>query len=85
MVGFDGQGNGTIILDHGGGITTRYLHMYASGFLIAVGQHVTAGQTIARVGSSGNSTGCHLHFETRTGGVPSDPVPFMAARGVILE
>ena len=77
-------GVGVIAVDHGAGITTRYLHMYASGILVRTGQQVTAGQQIGRVGSSGNSTGCHLHFEVLIDGNPTDPEPFMAGVGITL-
>jgi len=82
--GFDGAGNGTISIDHGGGVTTRYLHMYDSGMLVQTGDKVTAGQQIARVGSSGESDGCHLHFEVRVDGKNVDPAPFMAEVGIQL-
>jgi hypothetical protein len=82
--GFDRSGNGYIKIDHGGGIVTRYLHMYDSGMLVQTGDKVTAGQQIARVGSSGESTGCHLHFEVQINGENVDPQPFMAAVGVPL-
>jgi murein DD-endopeptidase MepM/ murein hydrolase activator NlpD len=76
-----GYGN-EVILDNGGGISTAYGHIVNGGFLVKAGQTVQAGQQIAKVGSTGWSTGCHLHFETRVGGAATDPVPFMAARGI---
>ncbi|MFC3690454.1 M23 family metallopeptidase [Aquipuribacter hungaricus] len=76
---FDRAGNGTITVDHGGGVQTTYLHMYDNGMLVRVGDQVQAGQQIARTGSSGQSTGCHLHFGVIVNGTPTDPVPFMAA------
>ncbi|WP_066517196.1 M23 family metallopeptidase [Curtobacterium ammoniigenes] len=76
-----GYGN-EVIIDHGAGISTAYGHIVNGGFLVSAGQHVVAGQQIALVGSTGWSTGCHLHFETRVNGAAVDPVPFMAARGV---
>ena len=79
FAGFDSAGNGTIQIDHGGGISTAYLHMYASGIQVRVGQTVTAGQIIGAEGSSGTSTGSHLHFEVRQDGRPIDPVPFLDA------
>ena len=82
--GFDSGGNGVIAIDHGGGVTTRYLHMYDSGMLVQVGDKVTGGQQIARVGSSGQSTGCHLHFEVQVNGENIDPAPFMAEVGIQL-
>lgn len=78
-----GYGN-FILINHGGGLSTGYGHIVDGGILVHVGQQVSAGQQIARVGSTGQSTGCHLHFETRPGGTAVDAVPFMAARGVRL-
>jgi murein DD-endopeptidase MepM/ murein hydrolase activator NlpD len=84
-VTFAGNGGGygnEVILDNGGGISTAYGHIVDGGIMVSAGQHVTAGQQIAQVGSTGWSTGCHLHFETRVNGAAVDPVPFMAARGI---
>ena len=67
------------------GVTTGYGHIVGGGILVSWGGTVTAGQQIAKVGTTGNSTGCHLHFETRPGGVAVDPVPFMAARGINIR
>lgn len=79
--GFGTYGN-WVLLDHGNGIQTGYAHN--STLLVNAGQTVTAGQVIALVGSTGASTGCHSHYETRTGGARVDPEPFMRARGVTL-
>jgi murein DD-endopeptidase MepM/ murein hydrolase activator NlpD len=77
------SGYGTLIaLDHGGGVLTRYAHMYPADVLTAVGQTVVAGQQIGRIGSYGDSTGCHLHFEVLRGGGFTDPLPFLASVGV---
>lgn len=68
-------------IDHGGGVSTLYGHLQYTPS-VGYGQGVGAGQVIGYVGSTGNSTGPHLHFETLVGGVPQDPRPFMANRGV---
>ncbi|PPG43741.1 M23 family metallopeptidase [Pseudoclavibacter sp. RFBA6] len=85
FAGFDSAGNGTIKLDHGGGIGTNYLHMYESGILVREGDTVNAGQQIARVGNTGQSTGCHLHFAVVQNGELIDPAPFMAQFGISLN
>ncbi|MFO0609373.1 MAG: M23 family metallopeptidase [Polyangiales bacterium] len=67
---YGGYGN-AIIVDHGGGMQTLYAHQ--SAFAVGEGAHVTAGQNIGFVGSTGNSTGPHLHFEVLIHGTPVDP------------
>jgi len=76
-----GYGN-LIIIDHGNGISSAYGHMERSGIYVANGQQVAAGQNIAGVGTAGGSTGCHLHLEIRRGGIATDPVAFLATKGV---
>lgn len=76
-----GFGN-LIVIDNGGGVQTYYAHMYPAGILTAVGQSVTPGTQIARVGSAGSSEACHLHFEVRIKGERTDPAAFLAERGV---
>lgn len=71
---YGGYGN-AVIVDHGGGITTLYGH--TEGFYIVNGQAVQKGQPIAAVGSTGLSTGPHLHFEVRKDGEPIDPAQFL--------
>lgn len=78
-----GYGN-FILIDHGGGVETAYGHIRDGGIGVTVGEKVVAGQPIAQVGSTGASTGCHLHLEVRVNGVQIDPYPFLAARGVIV-
>ncbi|GAA4193492.1 hypothetical protein GCM10022219_15340 [Microbacterium oryzae] len=82
--GFDSGGNGYLRIDHGGGIVTRYLHMYDNGMFVDVGDEVKGGQQIAEEGSSGQSTGCHLHFEVLVDGENVDPADFMAEVGITL-
>ncbi|MGR6469281.1 M23 family metallopeptidase [Rhizobium sp. PAMB 3182] len=64
-------------IDHGNGITTRYGHM--SKILAHVGQMVDVNDVIGQVGSTGRSTGSHLHYEIRKGGQAVDPMPFIVA------
>ena len=71
-----GYGN-MVEVDHGNGLSTRYGHM--SKIEVKVGQHVKIGQTIGRIGSTGRSTGPHLHYETRIDGEPVNPQKFLRA------
>ena len=73
----DGGSGNTIIIDHGGGITTLYFHIMNGGILVKEGQTVKAGDVIAKVGSTGLSTGPHLHFEVRKNGVRQDPLNYV--------
>lgn len=67
----------TVELEHTGAVVTRYSHCSAS--LVRVGDHVNAGTPIATVGSSGLSTGPHVHFEVLRHGTSVDPIKFLAA------
>jgi murein DD-endopeptidase MepM/ murein hydrolase activator NlpD len=69
-----GYGNMTLI-NHGGGLSTLYGHQ--SSISVSAGQSVTQGQVIGYVGSTGKSTGCHLHFEVRVNGNPVDPTGYL--------
>ncbi|MGI6122626.1 MAG: murein hydrolase activator EnvC family protein, partial [Acetivibrionales bacterium] len=71
-----GSGN-TVIIDHGGGITTLYFHIKNGGILVKEGQKVAAGDVIAKVGSTGLSTGPHLHFEVRKNGTRQNPLDYV--------
>jgi murein DD-endopeptidase MepM/ murein hydrolase activator NlpD len=71
-----GYGN-MIEIDHGGGFTTRYGHLSAIG--VSAGQQVAPGAVIGRVGSTGRSTGPHLHYEVRIDGEAVDPQRFLKA------
>jgi murein DD-endopeptidase MepM/ murein hydrolase activator NlpD len=80
--------NGTlgnfIQIEHGDGTSSGYGHIMPGGIHVSIGQHVDPGQPIAQVGTTGASTGCHLHFIIRVGGVLTNPVPFMRARGITI-
>ncbi|HZK39639.1 MAG TPA: M23 family metallopeptidase, partial [Clostridia bacterium] len=74
--GNSGLGN-RIVINHGGGIKTRYGHCLSGSISVKAGQRVSAGQAIARVGSTGNSTGPHLHFEVLVNGSAVNPLPYI--------
>ena len=69
-----GYGN-LVVVDHGNGLATAYAH--ASAILVSVGQSVAQGETVSLVGSTGNSSGPHLHFEVRVNGVAVDPLLYL--------
>ena len=74
--GWRGYGH-TVVIDHGNGIKTRYAHMYPGSITVRVGQRVYQGQQIGRIGSTGNSTGPHLHFEVLVNGYKVNPYPYI--------
>lgn len=69
-------------VDHGGGMATLYCHL--SALTVAPGEVVGAGQQLGEVGSSGNSTGPHLHLEVHLGGVAVDPIGWLATLGAVM-
>jgi murein DD-endopeptidase MepM/ murein hydrolase activator NlpD len=72
-------------IDDGGGITTIYGHMIWDSLMVQPGTIVVAGTPLGLEGRTGEATGCHLHFEVEVNGVPVDPEPFMADRGLPLK
>ncbi|MEM8696248.1 MAG: M23 family metallopeptidase [Pseudomonadota bacterium] len=72
-----------IEINHGGEIQTRYGHL--SRILVEPGARVTRGQLIGRMGSTGRSTGSHLHYEVRIAGRPVNPMPFMTSGAYLAQ
>ena len=73
---YNGYGN-CVIIDHGGGMWTLYGHIREGGLKVKVGDNVARGDIIAESGSTGRSTGPHLHFEVRIDGKAVDPMPYL--------
>ena len=81
--GWNSGGYGNLVeVNHGRGIETRYGHL--SQILVSPGQQVKRGQLIARMGSTGRSTGSHLHYEVRIEGRPVNPIPFMKSTDYLV-
>lgn len=71
-----GYGN-TVMIDHGNGVVTLYAHQRSGGIKVSEGQNVSKGDRIGTVGSTGYSTGAHLHFEVRINGTPANPMDYL--------
>ncbi len=80
--GYNGGYGNYIRIDNGDGVGTGYGHIQYGGLLVGSGQWVNAGQMIALEGDTGNSFGCHVHFEVYVNGSTVNPVPFMAQYGI---
>ena len=72
---YGGYGN-AVVIDHGGGLSTLYAHQ--SSIAVSVGQSLVVGDTVGYVGTTGYSTGPHLHFETREWGTPVNPMNYLS-------
>jgi len=79
-----GYGN-LVVLDHGAGVSTYYAHLASIAPNVTAGATVWTGQQLGVEGTTGTSTGNHLHFEVRQNGTPIDPIPFMLERGAPLN
>ena len=75
VAGWSGGYGNLVVIDHGGGLSTAYAHQ--SRIAVKVGDPVTQGGLIGYIGSTGHSTGPHLHFEVRVNGVARDPLPYL--------
>ena len=84
-VGFDRSRGNWVMLDHGGGVTTQYYHMQDGSIAVGRGETVAAGQRIGEMGSTGNSTGAHLHFQVEVNGLPVDPLPYLLGQAALTE
>jgi len=72
-----------VMIDHGGGIQTLYAH--GSQIVVSVGQEVSAGDVVLKVGSTGYATGPHAHFEVRINGTPVEPLTYLQATGYVYN
>jgi len=80
--GWYGTYGNFILIQNTNTVQTGYAHIVNGGLLVKVGQTVGVGQHIANEGTTGASTGCHLHFEVRVNGVAINSVPFMRDEGI---
>lgn len=73
--GYSGKAGNRIVINHGNGLQTIYMHCHQ--LYVKAGEKVTKGQNIAIVGTTGNSTGPHLHFQVMSGGTPVNPLKYL--------
>jgi len=82
--GWNGIYGNYIRIDNGDGVSTVYGHIISGGILVQYGNEVAVGQQIAKVGSTGGSTGCHLHFGVYVDGVVTNPVVYLRNQGITV-
>jgi len=82
QAGWFGTYGNWVLIDHGGGVMTGYAHN--SVLRVQVGQQIDTGQVVALAGTTGASSGCHVHLEVRAGSAAVEPVGFLQQRGVQL-
>ncbi|MBF4550405.1 hypothetical protein C5E07_01810 [Pseudoclavibacter sp. RFBJ3] len=80
--GYNGGFGNHVVLDFGNGTEVSYSHIMDGGINVYVGQTVNAGDVLAYAGTTGSSTGCHLHFELKYWGTLMDPKPWLASAGI---
>ena len=73
-----------VVIDHGGGTVTRYYHLAHGSVAVSPGEHISAGQLLGQMGSTGYSTGAHLHFQLEADGVPVDPLPYLTGEEMLF-
>lgn len=83
IAGWAGGYGNLVEIEHSGGVRTRYGHL--SRIDVFPSEHVEAGQLIGEVGSTGRSTGPHLHYEVRIAGLPVDPLSFVGQRAEMFQ
>lgn len=82
--GYNGNLGNYVQIEHGDGTSSGYAHIQPGGIGVSIGQSVGPGQPIAKVGTTGYSTGCHLHFMIRVNGNTTDPVSYLRNQGITL-
>lgn len=82
--GYDNSRGNWVMIDHGDGVTTQYYHLLDGSIIVTRGQIVKAGQTIGNMGSTGNSSGAHLHFQVEVDEIPVDPLPYLLGQSALI-
>lgn len=82
-VGYDASRGIHVLIDHGEGLVGHYYHLAEDSVTVSEGDSVAAGDRIGYMGSTGATTGAHLHFQLEYGGVPIDPLPYITGEDMI--